>query len=1355
MNDFIKYYYLSLSKENKLKILNESISEIDSFKVLEIIYFLENNADSLPEEELRFFLDNIQEYQIALVGKKTFKKLDEKNVPRDILLKLISAILNPTFYDSSVRHSSFQLYNLVYILDLSNRFAEFKNELLKFFTDILLTKFSFSDETLDFLNYIDEYQLRYIFDYIQLKNKKNVNVYIFEYIIQNIFLEWEDFISEKLLDPNLLSLTDKIINFTDCIKKVKTLKKEILFIKAYYLLLQHKEKEKEDFVSYVNNIYHEAKDRNFYFQLPDNVKNFLISICDKDDDLKILFKNFLFYQNSNLSKTDIFNNSAKNKDENYKTNHLLIREIIEKQYDNKSSEEFIRKAPGLLIEKIYYLEGILYSNNIYSFFKMLLDAGWTVERFYHEYFKQNFNNYKSLIEANNQINTITRNYKNDYELFTNNFKEFKIIETSVAHSIANMQRLYDFIILTHEHFRNVPVYKFEKVKNVLKKLFYSKIDLKSKLTENICFILIFLITILASKEVVNNNILKEINEFIDNKLDQILSGKQLSREDYQYVYDLGNKAWFVQNNEEVGNLYQKAEPKDQNLFKLNLTLGNFIFRVLPDKDMRILRIGNETDCCQNLSGAGAEAAKDSFINSLAGVVILEDINNKLLAQSYFHYVPQDQSFILDNVEWNAKNCINLGLNNSSLAKLYHDWAVKLKEKNPEIKYIKVGKAYSRINENLFNDEKMENDPRQFAVDDPYSDFDKEDHFNLLNPKKNINNFEYNKDINKKTAMIKPKYIHEVLAAKPEDIVKTAGTINKIKNWLKSKFDLSFAEKLQLFRDDNKQILEILLDLNKAVKKASEAIEDGEIETYKVELENVKSLILKLWTITKSSKENAEKTYNIMDMQDESFKARIQSSLPAEIKLGTQRTPFKSIQNYKNLSPDSILLSKENTKRFFENLSNVLSKKNIDINNFENIDEGQIIQNLQVAITNGIITDIMPKRPTQKVPNLPVGELELSVITDSFNIPETNLFLEAQVILIDTSFSSAPRKTISVRKINYITPVIKKQASLAKLAEQLPLKYTTLNKVELANVLKAGYKMLNGSDPSKEILGFGWSQAVLEAGQPIKLPSNNIGNIKATNDWLKENKPYFVKDTGEYNKEGKYYKEVGTKWKAFKTPEEGALEYWKLLHRRYPDAIKWASVGDAKSAAVALGVKHYYTAPIDKYSAGTAALFNEFMSKIAPSLYGAEQVKSMPENKQENKNELDQLVNTLFASEMPLSNFIKKNTFSYVTAKFAGENVDKIEACRLLSHFVRCIDGEAKITVNGSVEVGMPNSEQLSKEAVNSLCKIIVDKMKKAYNVNISFETIAGSDESLEINLEDVYSNMNRFNLKNMASNVNF
>jgi hypothetical protein len=153
-----------------------------------------------------------------------------------------------------------------------------------------------------------------------------------------------------------------------------------------------------------------------------------------------------------------------------------------------------------------------------------------------------------------------------------------------------------------------------------------------------------------------------------------------------------------------------------------------------------LRVGVETNCCQRISGLGETAAKDSFVNPLASVVILEWKDGegqwKLLAQSYFHYVPGDKSYILDNVETNAANVRESGVDlEVAYAYLAHEMMTQHKAK-----YVIAGSGYSKIRASAFNKVSMPEDPRSFdprfspRVSGNYQlDFDGNDEIDLSKP----------------------------------------------------------------------------------------------------------------------------------------------------------------------------------------------------------------------------------------------------------------------------------------------------------------------------------------------------------------------------------------------------------------------------------------------------------------------------------------------------------------------------------------------------------------------------------------------------------------------------------------------
>ena len=211
--------------------------------------------------------------------------------------------------------------------------------------------------------------------------------------------------------------------------------------------------------------------------------------------------------------------------------------------------------------------------------------------------------------------------------------------------------------------------------------------------------------------------------------------------EYVAIKQLHTQLKLIEQFHTIREYIQEAKPKDKRMFELNWDHPSGLkFNVMGYLDPAAFSIGAETDCCQRIGGAGEEAAIDSFINPMASVLVLS-YGDKIIGQSYFHIVNVPQGgigIILDNVERNDSNMKSVGLTENALTRAYADWAAAVKQKNDNVSYVLSGKGYSKINNHMFNDgTKMKEDPREFAVDDPYSDFDEDDHLDLLKPRANL------------------------------------------------------------------------------------------------------------------------------------------------------------------------------------------------------------------------------------------------------------------------------------------------------------------------------------------------------------------------------------------------------------------------------------------------------------------------------------------------------------------------------------------------------------------------------------------------------------------------------------------
>lgn len=186
------------------------------------------------------------------------------------------------------------------------------------------------------------------------------------------------------------------------------------------------------------------------------------------------------------------------------------------------------------------------------------------------------------------------------------------------------------------------------------------------------------------------------------------------------------------NYEKYLKYYKEAKKKDERLYLLDKDLGNGLkFRVLRDLDPGHFRVGIETDCCQRIGGAAETSVVDSFINPVAGVLVLEGASGEIIAQSWIHYIA-GEGYILDNIEVATR--YEGGYKGKSIEEIYAYWA-RHKKAELGVRYIQAGSGYSDISGKKFGKIKMEEDPRTFAVEDAYTDWDAgEENIDLTAPK---------------------------------------------------------------------------------------------------------------------------------------------------------------------------------------------------------------------------------------------------------------------------------------------------------------------------------------------------------------------------------------------------------------------------------------------------------------------------------------------------------------------------------------------------------------------------------------------------------------------------------------------
>lgn len=619
-----------------------------------------------------------------------------------------------------------------------------------------------------------------------------------------------------------------------------------------------------------------------------------------------------------------------------------------------------------------------------------------------------------------------------------------------------------------------------------------------------------------------------------------------------------------------------------------------------------------------------------------------------------------------------------------------------------------------------------------------------------------------------------------------ETVKVAGLLHKIKNWIKEKLNSDFADSVKYLKTKSKNTKEIIDQLSTNIDYLQDAINNGDLASYEFGLEKVKELSIKLIDNIQKSKTEVKEVKDIIVktlnknyydkelMKTPEFKEKFKQSLPSnyDIELNKiYRQPLKSFNYYKNLEPNSIIISPislniliEKTLKSIQLLDPSFQESQIESTNLS--------EKVKESIVNGLLIEATSKAPSKQVTQQQFGITELEISSAPFTLPGTNIIVQYQFILVDRSTGLANINRISLKATNHVG-ILSKTSSLKekllKISAQIPYKVYTFSNLDFANIMRKGYQIAFGQDPSLEVLAGGWAQAVLESGQPIKLPNNNIGNLKATSSWINNNKLYFTKSTKEYTSSGKPFVQENAAWQAFNTPEEGAAAYWKLLGNKFNESLQWMAAGDPTSAAVVLGKKGYYTANIEKYSTGVNNLYNYFMKTIASQLPGIKsniqaapgikpEVKSWKSEytNQNSSSDLDELVQKLVANNK-ITNIVKQAILkdnlqkSNILLKINSINpIISLEFAKKLAYILQkycsattkiCKNSD-KIELEAKV-VGNPITIYNSVGAISDcLCVSLADNIGEIVEVILAPNIIS---KLAEISSDELFQNTTKFN----------
>jgi len=648
----------------------------------------------------------------------------------------------------------------------------------------------------------------------------------------------------------------------------------------------------------------------------------------------------------------------------------------------------------------------------------------------------------------------------------------------------------------------------------------------------------------------------------------------------------------------------------------------------------------------------------------------------------------------------------------------------------------------------------------------------------------------------------------------KDVVKVANLVRKLQNLWRSWSDPDHQETVARLREEAAGTLHSADKLIDNLKGLNLAINSGNVEDYVGALNLVKMEIENLEHEVEELKVGANAEFN-----------ETASNLPEgfDLNLETEyETPLKEFSWFKNREPDlyfgaeptkHLLLRTLNaTKPIYSDRSEFV-KKHLDGPNLK-----QFLQNFIYAVFNGILKGKIKETPNGRalkvetasfsIPNLPDIQLTATVrLMDNTRGLNARMSLRSTDNVIMTSGAQKPIVTpeknepiIQEEEIEEL-PIIEtsRKYALTKLSlynQRLPYQVTKLSDVEFAEALKEGYKKAFGKTPTAEILAGAWAQATLESGRPVKLPNNNIGNIKATSGWINAGSPYFIKDTAEFTGKGEKYIHRRAKWRAYSSPITGAVGYWNLIGGRYSKAMEWMAAGDPQSASIALGLKGYYTASPKQYATSVGRIYDYFMKKIYPQIsdvksdptpppgpkpelkkwtndYSKEEKKAILAPKKEvieetvilEEDDDDDYISKLMkrlVGNKPLTKLVKRSILKNQSGKVMislsskSSKIEIVEFANVLSSVIRkllrvnadvCCD-ENNIEINC---YGLVNSEKLAiaaQELSSVTSKTMFDKTGSFISPTVLPEC---SSKFNILDIDDILSNQRKYNLKRISN----
>jgi hypothetical protein len=159
-------------------------------------------------------------------------------------------------------------------------------------------------------------------------------------------------------------------------------------------------------------------------------------------------------------------------------------------------------------------------------------------------------------------------------------------------------------------------------------------------------------------------------------------------------------------------------------------------------------------------------------------------------------------------------------------------------------------------------------------------------------------------------------------------------------------------------------------------------------------------------------------------------------------------------------------------------------------------------------------------------------------------------------------------------------------------------HTPLSGDQAASALSQAYTKLTGERPSSKTLAILTAQWAHETGRGASMYNYNFGGIKGAGP---SGLSVSQRTTEGF---GATEQHITDRFRAYRSADEGALDYVHLLKSNYPKALDAARKGDAEGFVHALKARGYFTGNEEAYVRSVGSLAERALTRGVGALGGA-------------------------------------------------------------------------------------------------------------------------------------------------------